>query len=228
VIGSTRKSWIHVVPGVVLMTALGSVMLFGVDTSWLHGWLDGVNGALFCVLVAVLPIVGFPVTVLQIMAGLKFGFWGGTAVITASMFCHLLGSYWMGTGILRGPLARLLSRTKYRLPDFSPGQQNTIALLLPFLPGSYTLKNYLMVLGGVSLRSLLCVALPVYAVRASSGIFLGDAAANPSTWLFVVLIGARVSATAISAWILKRYGRGLKLSVMRTPEAEPEGALALP
>lgn len=204
----------------VIMACLGGVLFFGMDVTGLRDWLEGVNDALFCGLVAILPILGFPVSVLQIMAGLKFGFWGGTALISISILFHLLGSYALGTGVLRRPIERLLSRTKYRLPEFTARQQNTIALLVPFLPGSYTVKNYLMVLGGVSLWSLLWIALPVYALRASSGIFLGDAVTNPSPWVFALLIAARVIAMAVSAWIIKRHGKGFKLNMLKPVPAE--------
>lgn len=138
-----------------LILAVAGLVAFGVDLTTIKNWIEGVNGLLFFVLLSVLPIFGFPVSVLQIMAGVKFGFWAGVGLTSVAIICHLLGVHWVASSMLRRPISRWLTRTRYQLPDIPTGQGRTIAFLMPFLPGSYTLKNYLMVLGGISLPTLL-------------------------------------------------------------------------
>jgi uncharacterized membrane protein YdjX (TVP38/TMEM64 family) len=209
---------------IVLAAGVGGFFAFMGDFGALRQSIAGVNDGLFFLLLSVLPIFGFPISVLQILAGVKFGFWTGVGLTSVSMACHLLGVYWLASSFLRRPVSRLLSRTRYRLPEIPEGQSRTIAFLIPFLPGSYTLKNYLMVLGGISLRTLLWVCLPVYAVRASSGIFLGDATGNFTPTIIAVLIAGKIVAVASTAWILKRYGAQLKMSALRTVGA-PQSVL---
>jgi uncharacterized membrane protein YdjX (TVP38/TMEM64 family) len=156
-------------------------------------------------LLAVLPILGFPLSVLQIIVGVKFGFWAGMSLTAAAMSVHLLGAHWVGSGFLKEPVSRLLSRTRFRLPQVRGNEQSVLGFLVPLLPGSYTVKNYLMVLGGVSLRTLLCICLPVYAVRASSGIFLGDISGNLTPWLIALLVVGKIVAVVITVWVIKRY-----------------------
>ena len=202
-----------------LAIALGCVFAFGFGSDTLRQSVEGVNGLLFFLLLSILPIFGFPISVLQVLAGVKFGFWTGVGLTSLSMGCHLLGVYWLASSFLRRPISRLLARTRYRLPEIPEGQSRTIAFLTPFLPGSYTLKNYLMALGGISLRTMLWVCLPVYAVRASSGIFLGGATGNFTPTTVAILVVGKVVAIASTAWILKRYGAQLKMSALRTADA---------
>ena len=210
-----RRPSKRVVVTVLLTVVAACLFSAGVDFKAARNWIEGVNGWVFFVLLSVLPIFGFPISVLQIMAGVKFGFWAGVGLTSISIVCHLLGVHWVGSGMLRKPIARWLSRTPYQLPDIPGGQGRTIAFLMPFLPGSYTLKNYLMVLGGISLPTLLWVCMPVYAVRASSGIFLGGATQHLTPTIIGVLVVAKILALILTAWVVKRYGAQLKTSALR-------------
>jgi uncharacterized membrane protein YdjX (TVP38/TMEM64 family) len=189
----------------ILFCGVGAFLAFSVDFHAARQWVEGVDGGWFFLLLAVLPILGFPLSVLQIIVGVKFGFWAGMSLTAAAMSVHLLGAHWVGSGFLKEPAARLLSRTRFRLPQVHGNEQSVLGFLVPLLPGSYTVKNYLMVLGGVSLRTLLCICLPVYAVRASSGIFLGDISGNLTPWLIALLVVGKIVAIVITIWVIKRY-----------------------
>ena len=189
----------------ILFCGVGVFLAFTVDFHQAREWVEGVDGGWFFLLLAVLPIVGFPLSILQIIVGVKFGFWAGMSLTAAAMSVHLLGAHWVGSGFLKEPVSRLLSRTRFRLPQVHGNEQSVLGFLVPLLPGSYTVKNYLMVLGGVSLRTLLCVCLPVYAVRASSGIFLGGISGNLTPWLIALLVIGKIVAIVVTIWVVKRY-----------------------
>lgn len=189
----------------VLLCGAGAFLALAIDLQEARKWIEGVNGIWFFVLLAVLPVLGFPVSVLQILAGVKFGFWAGVSVTAGAMGFNLLGAHWVGSGFLRERVAGLLSRTRFRLPEVRSNEQSLLGFLVPLLPGSYALKNYLMVLGGVSLRTLLCVCLPVYAVRSSSGIFLGNISGHLTPWLIALLVVGKVVAIALTVWVVRRY-----------------------
>jgi uncharacterized membrane protein YdjX (TVP38/TMEM64 family) len=188
-----------------LFCGVGALLALTIDFHQVRHWIEGVDGVWFFLLLAVLPILGFPLSVLQILVGVKFGFWTGMSLTAAAMCVHLLGAYWVGSGFLKEPVSRLLSRTRFRLPQVRSNEQSAFGFLVPLLPGSYTLKNYLMVLGGVSLRTLLCVCLPVYAVRATSGIFLGDISGHFTPWLIALLVVGKIVAIAVTIWVVKHY-----------------------
>src|SRR5262245_6103591 len=189
------------------LVALGAVCASKIDLQQARAWIEGVNGLWFFVLLAVLPVLGFPVSVLQVLAGVKFGFWAGVAVTAGAITCNLLGVHWVGSGFLKQRVKGLLSRTRFRLPEVPEGEHRFLGLLVPLLPGSYTLKNYLMVLGGVSLRTLLCICLPIYAVRASSGIFLGGISGNLTPWLIALLVAGKIVGVLLTVWVIRRLRR---------------------
>jgi uncharacterized membrane protein YdjX (TVP38/TMEM64 family) len=189
----------------ILLCGVGALLATVVDFHQARHWIEGVNTGWFFVLLAVLPILGFPISLLQIVAGVKFGFGTGMSVTAGAMTVHLLGAHLVGTGVLKGPVSRLLSRTRFRLPQVHGNEQSSLGFLVPLLPGSYTVKNYLMVLGGVSLRTLLCVCLPVYAVRATSGIFLGDITGHLTPWLITLLVAGKIVAVVLTIWVIKRF-----------------------
>ena len=199
------RNWGRKIFVAVLLSGVGAFLALTVDLHAVRQWIEGVNRGWFFLLLAVLPIVGFPLSVLQIVAGVKFGFWTGMSVTAAAMSVHLLGSHWLASGFLKNPVSRLLERTRFRLPQVHGNEQSVLGFIVPFLPGSYTAKNYLMVLGGVSLRTLLCICLPVYAVRASSGIFLGGVSGHLTPWLITLLIVGKIIAIVITIWVVKRY-----------------------
>ena len=189
----------------ILLCGAGAFIAFSIDLQEARRWIEGVNGVWFFVLMSVLPIIGFPLSVLQVLAGVKFGFWAGISMTAVAMSVNLLGAHWVGSGFLKQPVSRMLSRTRFRLPEVRNNEQSVLGFLVPLLPGSYTAKNYLMVMGGVSLRTLLCICLPVYAVRASSGIFLGDISGNLTPWLIALLVVGKIVALVITIWVVKRY-----------------------
>jgi len=199
-----RSSGRTILAGIVLCGA-GALLASLVDFREARHWIEGVNSGWFFVILAVLPILGFPISVLQVVAGVKFGFWAGMSVTAGAMMVHLLGAHWVGSGFLKGPVSRLLSRTRFRLPQVQGNEQSVLGFLVPLLPGSYTVKNYLMVLGGVSLRTLLCVCLPVYAARATSGIFLGDVTGHLTPWLIGLLVAGKIVAIVVTVWVIKRF-----------------------
>ena len=189
----------------ILLCGVGALLAMYVDFHQVRHWIEGVNTGWFFALLAVLPILGFPISLLQIVAGVKFGFWTGMSVTVGAITVHLIGAYLVGSGFLKGPVSRLLSRTRFRLPQLQGSEQSLLGFMVPLLPGSYSAKNYLMVLGGVSLRTLLCVCLPVYAVRATSGIFLGDITGHLTPCLVALLVVGKIVGVVFTVWVIKRF-----------------------
>lgn len=195
--------WAKILP-LALIMVLSMVLYSMVDLGGIRHWLQERNGPVVFLLIVLLPLFGFPVSLAQILAGAKFGIGLGFLVTTISILVHMLGMYWIGNGFLRRPIASYLERHKHRLPQVPEGEQNSLAFLMTLLPGSYALKNYLMVVGGISLRTLLWICLPVYAVRAIFGIYFGHFSADPSTFKLVTLVGNTVLITIVSAYLVKR------------------------
>jgi uncharacterized membrane protein YdjX (TVP38/TMEM64 family) len=208
------SNWAKLLP-VALVMILSMVLYSMVDLGGIRHWLQARNGPVVFLLIVLLPLFGFPVSLAQILAGAKFGIGWGFVVTTVSIVVHMLAMYWIGTGFLRRPIAGYLKRHQHHLPQVPHGEQNSLAFVMTLLPGSYALKNYLMVLGGISLRTLLMVCMPVYAVQAIFGLYYGHFSADPSTLRLVFLLGNTVLITILSAFLVKRLKR--RSAAMRTP-----------
>jgi hypothetical protein len=70
----------------------------------------------FLVLFLVLPLAGFPISVFLVLAGIRFGFWGGLAVSGAAVFFHNFAAYRLTHGLFRTRLRAFLERAGYAIP----------------------------------------------------------------------------------------------------------------
>jgi uncharacterized membrane protein YdjX (TVP38/TMEM64 family) len=201
-----RNLWRLLFP-VLLFMAISAALFSTINLRHFQNWLAGCNGGLVFVIIAVLPLFGFPVSLLQILAGAKFGILMGFVVSTLAIVVHMFGMYWIGTSCMRRPIEWYLARRKHRLPQVPSGEDRSFAFLMTLLPGSYALKNYVMVIGGTSLRTLLWVCLPVYAVRAIFGIYFGHFSTEPTMFRTFVLIGNTILITVVSAFLVRRLRR---------------------
>jgi len=171
----------------------------------LHGYANQLNGVLVFLLLAILPLFGLPVSVLYAIAGAKFGTSLGLVLVSIAIAFHLLGSYWIGHTWLRLPLDRLLQWLRYHKPQVPHEECIPFCLLISLIPGvPYTLKNYLMVLGGVPLRPYFLVSWPVHVVCAALGIFFGDFTEKMTPAKIAFLIGYALVLAGLSRYVVRR------------------------
>lgn len=177
---------------------------------------------------ATLPVTGFSVGVIYLVAGAKFGpLLGGVAVAGATA-CHLVLTHWISRSFLRAPLLRLLERRGHRLPEIPAGENGAVSVMAALVPGvPYFARNYLLALSGIPLRTYFWICLPIYVARSYVTIFLGDLSGDPSRQRLVVLVLVYVAKLAVCAYLLarlrKRYkGRG-HAAPARSPAAQVRG-----
>src|SRR3954466_8547552 len=111
-----RKLWRLLFP-ILLFMAISAALFSTLNLREFQNWLEGCNGALVFVLIAILPLFGFPASLLQILAGARFGIGMGFLVSTLAIFIHMFGMYWIGTSCMRRPIEWYLARRKHRLPQ---------------------------------------------------------------------------------------------------------------
>jgi uncharacterized membrane protein YdjX (TVP38/TMEM64 family) len=190
--------------GVVALLALAFVFLPKPDFAAMQGWLVNFNGVLFFFILSVLPVFGFPVGILYLAAGAKFGFGTGLLITAVSIAFHLWATHWLGSGVLQPRLQRFLARSKYRLPQMAQRDDSMMTLLTGLLPGPHTLKNYFLVIGGVRLRPFLMVGIPVYIYRACTGLLVGGLTNGANAWSVGLLIAHAVVTTVVCGFLIKR------------------------
>ncbi len=129
---------------------------------------------------AVLPAVGFPISVFYVTAGTAFTEkLGMGAVLTATggaLLVNLSLSYWLGRYLLRPWLEKIISRTKYRIPVVAAAEHAEITVLLRVTPGPpYFLQSYLLGLANVSFGTYLWISWVISIAYATGFIVFGDA-----------------------------------------------------
>ena len=149
-----RRRWITGV--IVALIAAALVVLYlksDFDLERLTNRIAEFNPIIVFILMATLPVGGFSVAVVYLVAGIKFGpVLGGVAVAGATAV-HLLATHWICQTVLRAPLQRFLKRRKHELPHVPEGENASVAAMAALVPGfPYFSRNYLLALTDVPLR----------------------------------------------------------------------------
>ena len=190
----------------VLVAAV--VALYYSDFSWqeIPGFLERVNRPMALLLMATLPIVGFPISAVYLAAGALFGPWVGGVVVMGVTTVHLLATHAVArTPLLRDRVARLRRKWNHLVPQLPHGEYGALIAMVAIVPGPpYFARNCILVLSGAPLRMLLGVGVPVYVARSYVTIFLGDLGNDPSPRALAILGAVFATKLAISALLFRR------------------------
>ncbi|ATC65471.1 hypothetical protein CMV30_16810 [Nibricoccus aquaticus] len=153
-----------------------------------HYWKEAITGLPVPVLLlclVVLPLTGFPVSLMLVAVGARFGFWQGLAAAAAAIPIHLALSYPL-SGLFRRPITAMVTKAGWSLPKLDRETAWPFTTWLAFVPGvSYTLKNYTPPLAGVPFRIYFLAFYPVHLCTAVLGLLIGGATMHFS-WLLAV------------------------------------------
>ncbi len=212
-----RHWWVG---GVVLalVAALGTWAVFFTSFDWravTHQATDAIGGLEALPLIAamaILPVFGFPIMPVYVVAGVRFGLVGGGAVVAFATAVHLLGSYLIARSFLRHPVERLLGRWHARLPHIPRDEEPAVALIAALIPGlPYFVRNYLLALAGVRLWVYMSICLPIYVARSYVSILLGDFGADDPGGKQFFIIAAfellKVVICGLVIWWLREHHR---------------------
>lgn len=204
----TKRHWLY--GGLAVLALLvGVLLLTATDFDWqaIPRTMNRLDTTTIVLLMAVLPVAGFPISMVYLLIGLRFGPVVGLAVVTGITALHLLGTHWIARSFLRGPLQRLIVRRNHHVPEVPPGENGAIALMIMLAPGiPYFLRNYVLALSGIPLRIYFAIAMPIHVLRSYVALFLGDIGSGPSgrAWLFLGLFyGTKLAIFAAVAWWLR-------------------------
>lgn len=201
-----RRRWLAAALIVVVLAALAGATKF-LPGGW-EEWVTSLPATGLLLALALLPIVGFPISALHIATGARFGVTAGLAAVAATTVVHLLGSFVLARWLDR-PTRRLLTRLGWHLA-FVPAQAAwPFTFWIALLPGvSYALKNYIPPLGGVSLRVYLGAHFPLHVLHALVGLSLGHATIK-FNWTLGTLLAVYIIVLTLLTRSLTRRFRGV-------------------
>lgn len=156
---------------VVVVAALLIFLSHGIDIQAVHAEAARLNGVVAFLLLALLPLIGFPVNILHFAAGVRFGAVLGLALVGASIFFQLVVTY----ALVRWRhkfFERKFKRLRSKIPSGAHQAVTVFTLLLPGAP--FFAQNYTLAIIGVPLRTMLCWAFPLHFARATISVLVGD------------------------------------------------------
>lgn len=176
------------------------------DGSW-ESWVSAAPATGLVLAAAVLPLLGFPVTVVYLAVGARFGVPLGLAIVAGCTVVHLLMSFALAHWAAR-PVRRLCAACGWRLPQASGDVAWPFACWLALLPGvSYTLKNLIAPSAGVPLRIYLGAFLPLHVASAVVGLALGGATIRFSWSLAALIVVYGLALFALTRTLARRVRR---------------------
>jgi len=200
-----KKLWLKLAIAAVVIGIAVLALSELVDWPKVREWMQHLDHGSLLGLMTVLPLMGFSISLIYLVIGAVFGGPMGVLVVAGITALHLLGSHWIGRGFMRKPLERWLQKRKYRLPELSPGEDASVALMAVLVPGPpYFVRNYLLAVSGIPLRIYFWVCWPVYVLRSCIVIFLGDFSNGLSTKRIVILAVVFVLKVGVCALLLQR------------------------
>lgn len=202
-----RRALLPLLGGVAAVVAVVALVVHFTDLrlETVTTWIDGISPLALLPLMALLPLVGFPIVVVHLVIGARYGLaWGGV-VVAATTAVHLLGTYVIARSMLRKPLQRFIEKRHARLPEIPVDEQAAICVIAMLVPGlPYLARNYLLALAGVKLRYLMAICLPIHVARSYVTLLLGDLSTDPGKTKGLILLGVNGVMVAICAFVIWR------------------------
>ena len=193
--------WKRIVPAVVVIATVAALLFHGLDIQKLHTYAARLNGGVAFALLTLLPLVGFPVNVLHIAAGIRFGIPLGLTLVALSILLQLLSSYAL-VHLFRNKFEHWLAPLRARIPR---GAHASICVFVVMLPGApFSAINYVLPLIGVPLRTYLLCCLPLHALRSTVTVSLGGQSNDLTPARLAVLAAYATLVLGVSWWTYRR------------------------
>lgn len=214
-------NWRNVMLAVLAVTGVTALFYF-TELDWrdVPGLLEGVSRPLALVIMATLPLVGFPISAVYLAAGAIFGPWLGLLVVAGVTAVHLVVTQLLAHTLLREPIERLRKKWSHKIPEVPAHEHASLVAMIVIVPGlPYFVRNCVLALSKAPWGVVLGVGLPVYVVRSCATIFLGDVGSNPSVTAVVILGTIYAVKLAVSFLLFRRLKHSLHRKKTRAAAA---------
>jgi uncharacterized membrane protein YdjX (TVP38/TMEM64 family) len=180
-------------------------------SGWIVSTMGVVRGAgpvIFFVAMALLPVAGFPLLPFNLAAGPAFseqlGLGPVVALASVAIAINVSLTYWLARWALRPPLAWLVQRLGYRLPEIAPGHHFALAVLVRVTPGPpFFFQSCLLGLAAIPFGIYLAISWLVATAYSAGVILFGDALMQGRMKTALVALGL-LGALAIGVKLLRQ------------------------
>lgn len=188
--------------------------LFGWSIDDLKYWLNYCTDQIrtwpaipFFVAVALLPLIGFPISPLFIAAGVKFGVAWAIPFSLAALAVNLVIAHWISTKLLHGFIQRMAQNWNYTIPRISRKKAAKWVLVVRISGAPLAMQNYILGLGNAPFWPYLLVSLAVQSVFVILTIVLGEAILSGHFEKAFWGLGLLVIAFLTVSYLRTRYGQ---------------------
>lgn len=214
--GVTRRHLLKAAAGLLVVVAL-LVAFRHIDPAEFQAAAREWPAPVVVATIALLPMVGFPVSWLHLVAGLCFGFvWGLVVVLLTTLFHHIAG--WALVRLLPRRTFRRFEPWKEKLAGAGHREATLLGGLIPGMP--YVVHLYVLPLIGTPFATLCGLGVAIHTARAFVTILLGDQTGNLTPGRIAALALYYALVFALCAWALRNLRRRLRQTAHpATPEA---------
>lgn len=158
----------------------------------------------------ILPLLGFPISILLVLAGVKFGLWGGMALATVGVFFHNFAAYHLVKRWFRERFKSWMDRGGHKIPDMRGQNQIWFTVLFATVHGPpYFLKLYLLALTDISFRIYLWVGVPVYLLFCLVPVGAGSAVMEVNTTMLYGIVAAITVIALLGKWLSSKGAKAV-------------------
>lgn len=179
---------------------------FGVLQKLINAINTELSAPLFIGLMIVLPILGFPISILLAVNGIKFGITFAIVLWLIVLPIHTFIGY-AASRYFRPVLIKLLNtRLNWSIPAVPQHHEAMFSFVFLAIPGiPYAGKNYLLPLAGVSLRYCVIMNCIVQGALGLPFILLGKSGASMDSTLFSIALVVFILFYLLLRWLKKKY-----------------------
>lgn len=186
------------------LLALLALILREVPVQTLVGAIRDMGPVPFFLAMAVLPVIGFPVTPFYLLAGATFGVPFSLAGTALSQALNLFLAYWLARRYLRGMIEKLVERANYQIPEVQPKNYVNFSILVKIAPGPPNfLKSFILGLARIPFGVFFIVSWPTTMGFAVGVIIFGDSLVDRDVGqailgfalMIAFLVGIKIAAT---------------------------------
>lgn len=157
---------------------------------------------LFVVAWLILPLLGFPISVVLLATGMKLSLEMAMAMTVIGMGVHTFSAWHIAHGCLRQRLQSLLKTSRFSLPRIPKKHQVWFTAMFVTVPGlPYAVKLYGLALTDLPFRRYMAIVWSFHVLNSVPFIGLGSAAINFNVaWLLVFGLLA-IATIALTNWL---------------------------
>jgi uncharacterized membrane protein YdjX (TVP38/TMEM64 family) len=196
----SRSIWVKAAVVVAGLMAV-SLLWRRFDVKELYQVARGQSGGMVFLVMVILPLAGFPVSWLHVVAGMRFGFLGGGVVVAVTgVLHHVLG--WMLVQALPERFFRRLAPWRRRFAGTSCRDATLLCGLLPGMP--YVVQLYLLPAIGTPFPLMFGLSAALHTARALVTIYVGDASEDLTWTRMGMIVIYYVALFTVSLLALRR------------------------